>query len=200
MIKVLVVEDQAMVRGAISQLLSLESDIEVIGQARDGLEAIELIQQQDLDIVLTDIEMPNMSGLELAEHIRSHHTDIKVVIMTTFSKSGYMRRALDYGASGIILKEKPVDELIDTIKRVSTGQKFIDPELALLAVGDDDPLSEKERKALKLAADGLKTVEISEKLFLSEGTVRNYLSEAIAKLHAANRIDAARIAKQKGWI
>lgn len=199
MVKVLIVEDQALVLGAISSLLSLEDDIDVVGQANNGEQALAMIQQTTVDIVLTDIEMPTMSGLELAEQLQNT-ADIKVIIMTTFSKSGYIRRALACGVKAFVLKESPTDYLIDTIKQVQKGRRVIEPELALMAMDDIDPLSEKERKAIKLAGDGLKTAEIAAKLFLSEGTVRNYLSEAIAKLNAANRVDAARIAKRKGWI
>ncbi|MDA8622169.1 response regulator transcription factor [Psychrosphaera sp.] len=206
MINVVVVEDQAMVRGAISSLLSLEDEFTVVGQAENGEVALSLInelinsKQQRVDLVLSDIEMPTMSGLELAETIQSSYSNIKVVIMTTFSKSGYIKRALKLGVKGFILKEAPIEDLVSALKKVSDGAKVINPELALMALDDNDPLSEKERKAIKLAGEGLKTSEIAQKLFLSEGTVRNYLSEAISKLNATNRIEAARIAKQKGWI
>lgn len=200
MLRVLVVEDQALVRGAICSLLSLESGIEVVGQAEDGAQAKQWLQHQVADLVLTDIEMPNMTGLELAEHIQTEYPDTAVVIMTTFSKSGYIKRAIDTGVKGFILKEAPTDYLVAALTKIQAGQRVIEPELALMALDDNDPLSAKERKALQLAAQGLKTADIATKLFLSEGTVRNYLSEAIAKLNAANRIDAARIAKQKGWL
>ena len=200
MIRILVVEDQALVRGAISSLLSFEDNIEVVGQAEDGHQAIEFINQNDVDFVLTDIEMPNVSGLELAEYIVENKLDINIVIMTTFSKSGYIKRAMNLGVKAFVLKESPTDYLVETINKVNSGQRVISPELALMALDDNDPLTEKERKAVRLAGEGLKTAEIASKLYLSEGTVRNYLSEAIAKLNAANRIDAARIAKQKGWI
>ena len=200
MLKIMVVEDQALVRGAISSLLDLEDHIEVVAQAENGEIALSKITEHNVDIVLTDIEMPNMSGLELAEHLHDKHPTIPVIIMTTFSKSGYIKRALNLGVKAFILKEAPTEYLVDAIDKVSKNQRVIDPELALMALDDQDPLTEKERKAIKLAGDGLKTSEIAKKLFLSEGTVRNYLSEAIAKLNAVNRIDAARIAKQKGWI
>ena len=204
--RVLVVEDQAMVRGAISQLLSLEEEIEVIGQAEDGQAAYEVlsnlsgVEQQQVDIVLTDIEMPKVSGLELAEKVMASHPHINVVIMTTFSKSGYIKRAMNLGVKAFILKEAPTDDLVDALRQVKQGKKVINSELALMALDDNDPLSDKERKAIKLAGEGLKTAEIAKALFLSEGTIRNYLSEAISKLNATNRIEAARIAKQKGWI
>ena len=200
MLKIIIVEDQALVRGAISSLLALEDNIEVIAEAENGKQALELLQQHSADIVLSDIEMPEMSGLELAEQVQQDYPNMHMVIMTTFSKSGYIKRALNLGVKAFILKEAPTDYLVDALNKVAAGQRVIDPELALMALDDKDPLSDKERKAIKLAGDGMKTAEIAAKLFLSEGTVRNYLSEAIAKLNAVNRIDAARIAKQKGWI
>lgn len=200
MLKLIVVEDQALVRGAIGSLLSLENDIEVVGLAENGQQALTLLQEHSVDMVLTDIEMPEMSGLELAEQIKEQYPNIKTLIMTTFSKSGYIKRALNLGVKAFVLKEAPTEYLVNAIRSVNNGQRVVDPELALLAIDDQDPLTEKERKAIKLAGEGLKTAEIAAKLFLSEGTVRNYLSEAIAKLNAGNRIEAARIAKQRGWI
>ncbi len=204
MIKVYLVEDQALVRDAVGALLSLDFNIEVIGQAsngQDALNAIKALTDEALpDIILTDIEMPHMSGIELSEQIAATFPTIKMVIMTTFSRAGYIRRSLALGVKGFILKEAPSDELINALKKVMQGQKVIDPELAINALDDADPLTDKERKALKLASDGLKTSDIAKQLFISEGTTRNYLSDAIAKLNATNRVDAARIAKQKGWL
>ena len=200
MIKVLVVEDQALVRGAISALLGLDDAIEVVGEAENGLEALSKIEALQPDLVLTDIEMPKCSGIELVEKLAQSQPDLNTMIMTTFARAGYIRRALSAGVKGFVLKEAPSEYLIDAIKKVMKGQKVIDPELAINALDDHDPLTEKERKALKLAADGFKTAEIATQLYLSEGTVRNYLSEAISKLNATNRVDAARIARQKGWL
>lgn len=200
MIKVIVVEDQALVRGAISALLSLAENIEVVAQAEDGQQGLALVKQHLPDIVLTDIEMPNMSGIDLVEQLQQEGIQTHTVIMTTFARAGYIKRAINAGIKGFILKDTPSDELVAAIEKVMTGKKVIDPELALSALDNVDPLTAKERKALKLAGDGLKTAEIAKALFLSEGTVRNYLSEAIAKLNAANRVDAARIARQKGWL
>lgn len=205
MTKIMVVEDQSMVLGAISALLELEPGFEVCAQCTDGLKAYKTLARTKEDgalpdVILTDIEMPDMTGIELAQKVQSEFSDIAVIIMTTFSRAGYIRRAIDYGAKGFILKEAPSDELIVAIKKVLAGQRVIDPELALSALDDKDPLSEKERKALRLAGEGLKTAQIADMLFLSEGTVRNYLSEAIAKLHANNRVEAARLARQKGWL
>ncbi|WP_283710039.1 response regulator transcription factor [Pseudoalteromonas prydzensis] len=204
MIKVYLVEDQGLVRDAIAALLSLDFNIAVIGQASNGQDALTAINMLDSnsqpDIILTDIEMPSMNGIELSEQIASKYPAIKIVIMTTFSRAGYIRRSLNAGVKGFILKEAPSDELISALKKVMHGQKVIDPGLAINALDDVDPLSDKERKALQLAGEGLKTADIATKLYLSEGTVRNYLSDAIAKLNASNRVDAARIAKQKGWL
>ena len=204
MIRVYLVEDQALVRDAVAALLGLDFNIEIIGQASNGQDALNAIEALDSDlhpdIILTDIEMPTMNGIELSEKIAAKFPAIKMVIMTTFSRAGYIRRALTTGVKGFILKEAPSEELINALKKVMQGQKVIDPELAINALGDADPLTDKERKALKLASDGLKTSDIAKQLFISEGTTRNYLSDAISKLNATNRIDAARIAKQKGWL
>lgn len=204
MIKVYLVEDQALVRDAVAALLSLDFNIEVIGQASNGHDAFTVINGlsacEQPDIILTDIEMPTMNGIELSEKIAAQFPAIKVVIMTTFSRAGYIRRSLSAGVRGFILKEAPSEQLINALKKVMQGQKVIDPELAINALDDADPLTDKERKALKLASDGLKTSEIAKQLYISEGTTRNYLSDAIAKLNATNRIDAARIARQKGWL
>ncbi|MBO9491182.1 response regulator transcription factor [Endozoicomonas sp. G2_1] len=200
MISVLVVEDQALVRGAICALLELSEQVKVVGQASDGIEALALLSQYSVDIVLTDIEMPKMTGIELVEKLAQQAPEIKSIIMTTFSRAGYIRRALNAGVKGFVLKEAPSEYLISAILKVAQGKKVIEPELAISALDDQDPLSDKERKALRLASDGIKTADIASQLFLSEGTVRNYLSEAIAKLNATNRIDAARIARDKGWL
>ena len=202
MITIAIAEDQALVRDAIATLLDLESDIEVVGSFSDGKQMSEWLASTEPlpDIILSDIEMPNMTGIELAEHCLKNNYPCKFVIMTTFAKPGYIQRAMSLGVKGFTLKEASSDYLVESIKKVNSGLKVIDPELALSALGEHDPLTDKERKALQLAGDGLKTKEIAEKLFLSEGTVRNYLSEAISKLNATNRVDASRIAKQKGWL
>ena len=189
-----------MVRGALSALLGLEKDIEVVAQAENAQVALSLLKEIDVDILLTDIEMPGMSGIELIEQVTADFPQIKSVIVTTFGRAGYIKRAINSGVQGFLLKDAPSEQLASTLRRVVRGKKFIDPELALAALDDHDPLTEKERKALKLASSGKKTAQIAQALFLSEGTVRNYLSEAIAKLNATNRVDAARIAQQKGWL
>ncbi|HWV14039.1 MAG TPA: response regulator transcription factor [Cellvibrio sp.] len=197
--KILLAEDQAMVRGALAALLSMEPNFEVT-QAEDGDKAWLQLKQNSYDILLTDIEMPGRSGLELAQWLIQQKSPIKTIIITTFCRSGYIRRAIDMGVSGFLLKDAPSEELIASIYRIMEGKRVIDGELAMMALGETDPLNDKERRALRLAAEGKTTAEIAATLHLSEGTVRNYLSEAIAKLNAANRVDAARIARQKGWI
>ncbi len=200
MIRVLLAEDQSMVLGALAALLELETDIEVVGRARDGAEALRLARETRPDVVVTDIEMPGMTGLDLAVALRREEKPPRVVILTTFGRSGYLRRALDAGAAGYLLKDAPADRLADAIRRVHAGLRAVDPELAAAAWEEADPLTDRERQVLRLAADGLSTARIGAELHLSEGTVRNYLSEAISKLGAENRVEAARIARQKGWL
>ncbi|MFT7561593.1 MAG: two-component system response regulator DesR [Flavobacteriales bacterium] len=200
MIKVLLAEDQSLVRGAMAALLNFEDDIEVCAQAADGKEAKRILKDKQFDILLTDIEMPELTGIELAEFAAKEYPKMRTVIVTTFGRAGYIRRALDSGVHAFLLKDAPSEDLANAIRKAMMGKKTIDPELAIAALDDRDPLTDKERKALRLAGEGLRTAVIAEKLFLSEGTVRNYLSEAIAKLNATNRIDASRIAKQKGWL
>lgn len=198
---ILIVEDQSLVRDAIAMLLSLEDDLTIVAKCSNGQEAINYLNDNPTPhIILSDIEMPLVSGLDLAAYVTKQSLKSKVVLMTTFSKPGYIKRALSIGVKGFILKESDSDYLIDAIHKVSAGDKVISPELAIMALDDNNPLSQKEMSALKLASDGLKTQAIAQQLFLSEGTVRNYLSEAISKLDATNRVDAARIAKQKGWL
>ena len=200
MIRVLLAEDQSMVLGALAALLGLAPDIEVVGRARNGKEALDLALATQPDVVLTDIEMPRMTGLELAAELRRLGSPARIVILTTFARSGYLRRALDAGAAGYLLKDSPSERLADAVRRVHAGLKAIDPELAAEAWGDADPLTDRERQVLRLGGEGLSTAKIAADLHLSEGTVRNYLSEAISKLGAENRIEAARIAREKGWL
>jgi two-component system, NarL family, response regulator DesR len=200
MIRVLLAEDQSMVLGALAALLGLEPDIEVVGRARDGQEALDLALATRPDVVLTDIEMPRRTGLEVASELRRLASPARVVILTTFARAGYLRRALDAGAAGYLLKDSPSERLADAIRRVHQGLRAIDPELAAQAWGEADPLTDRERQVLRLAGDGLSTARIATELHLSEGTVRNYLSEAISKLGAGNRIEAARLAREKGWL
>ena len=200
MIRVLIVEDQRMLRTALSALLALEDDIDVVGTAGDGLEGMELTRQLQPDIVIADIEMPNKTGLDLADWIRQKKLATRVIIVTTFARSGYLRRALDAGVSGYLLKDSPGDVLPNAIRTVYNGGRTIDPELAAQAWSESDPLTDRERQVLRLSAAGQTNAQIAAELNLNEGTVRNYVSEAISKLGANNRIDAARIAKDKGWL
>jgi len=200
MIRVLLAEDQAMVRGALSALLSLESDIEVLGSAPDGEAAWREVQRLKPEVLVTDIEMPGITGLELAQRVQRHALPIRVVILTTFARPGFLRRALDAGVCGYLLKDSPADQLAGAIRTVQRGARAIDPQLAIDAWSEADPLNDRERQVLRLAGDGLSAGDIATLLNLSAGTVRNYLSEAIGKLGAGNRIEAFRIARQKGWL
>jgi two-component system response regulator DesR len=200
MIRVLLAEDQAMVRGALSALLSLEADIEVLGSAPDGEAAWRELQRLQPDILVTDIEMPGLTGLELAQRVQRQGLPIRVVILTTFARPGFLRRALDAGVCGYLLKDAPAEQLADAIRKVERGGRVIDPQLAIDAWSEADPLNDRERQVLRLAGDGLTAGDIATLLNLSSGTVRNYLSEAIGKLGAGNRIEAFRLARQKGWL
>ncbi len=205
MIRVMLAEDQAMVRGALSALLALESDIEVVGSVADGEAAwreLQRLRQADAlpDVLVSDIEMPGLTGLELAQRIREQALPVKVVIVTTFARSGYLRRALDAGVVGYLLKDAPAEKLAEALRQVHRGGRAIAPELALEAWSEADPLNERERQVLRLAGEGLGAGDIAERLHLSHGTVRNYLSEAIGKLGVSNRIEAHRLARQKGWL
>jgi two-component system, NarL family, response regulator DesR len=199
-IKVLIAEDQAMVLGALGALIDIEPDLEVVAQTPSGSEALKAALALRPDVVVTDIEMPGLSGLELANELRRHGSSTRIIILTTFARPGYLRRALDAGASGYLLKDAPSHRLADAIRRVHGGGRAVDPELAAEAWSESDPLTDRERQVLRLAAEGEAGAQIAEKLELSEGTVRNYLSEAISKLGAKNRVEAARIARMKGWL
>ncbi len=200
-IRVVIAEDQAMVLGALAALLEMEEDIEVVARARNGNEALRIVQQVRPEIFITDIEMPGLTGLEVAAELKRRNFPVRVIILTTFARAGYLRRALDAGASGYLLKDMPAEQLADAVRRVRKGLRVIDPQLAAEAWTDEpDPLTERERQVLRLAGDGMASSDIAIELSLSEGTVRNYLSEAMSKLGAANRVEAARIARAKGWL
>jgi two-component system response regulator DesR len=200
-IQVVIAEDQAMVLGALAALLETEPDIAVCAKAANGREALAAISKHRPDVLVTDIEMPEMTGLTLASEVRERFPQTRVVILTTFARPGYLRRALDAGAKGYLLKDRPAAELADAVRRVHRGLRVVDPDLAAEAWdGGPDPLTERERQVLWRAGEGKSSLDISEELHLSEGTVRNYLSEAISKLSASNRVEAARIARAKGWL
>ena len=200
-IRVVLAEDQGMLLGALSALLDLEPDISVVACAANGREALDAVTRHAPHVLVTDIEMPLLTGLELAARLRDTQSAVRIIILTTFARPGFLRRALDAGARGYLLKDRPASELADAIRRVHQGLRVVDPALASEAwAAEPDPLTDRERQILQRAGDGRTSAEIAAELHLSEGTVRNYLSEAIAKLGASNRIDAARIARTKGWL
>lgn len=201
MIRILLAEDQALVLGAMAALLRLEPDFEVVGAATNGREALAMCERLQPDIVLTDIEMPLMTGLELAAELKERRLPPKLIVVTTFGRSGYLRRALEAGVRGYLLKDASVDSLAAAIRAVHGGGRAIAPELALESwSGGADPLTERERQVLRLAGEGRSSADIARQVHLSEGTVRNYLSEAISKLGAANRVEAYRMARDAGWL
>jgi two-component system response regulator DesR len=199
-IRVVIAEDQGMVLGALSALLEIEPDIKVVGRAVNGREALDLTLKHKPDVLISDIEMPEMSGLEVAAELKARGSPARVIILTTFARPGYLRRALQAGAAGYLLKDSPSATLADAVRRAHTGCRVIDPELAAGAWSEDDPLTDRERQVLRLAAEGATSGDIAGQLHLSDGTIRNYLSEAISKLGANNRVEAARIARSKGWL
>jgi two-component system response regulator DesR len=200
MIRVVIAEDQAMVLGALAALLEIEGDFDVVGRAQDGEEALTICREQRPDVLLTDIEMPRRTGLELASALKQEKLPTRVIILTTFARGGYLRRALEAGASGYLLKDSPAEHLANAVRRVKAGGRVVDPELAAEAWSEPDPLTDRERQVLRMAGEGQTSADIASTLHLSEGTVRNYLSEAISKLGAGNRVEAARIARDKGWL
>jgi len=199
-IRVVLAEDQGMVLGALAALLEIEGDIKVTAKARNGKEALEAVLTHKPDVFITDIEMPLMSGLDVAAELKRRRTGTRVVIVTTFARAGYLRRALEAGANGYLLKDMPAEELAEAVRRVHQGPRVIHPELATEAWGEIDPLTDRERQVLRLAGEGMSSGDIAAELSLSEGTVRNYLSEAISKMGAGNRVEAARMARTKGWL
>lgn len=200
MIRVIVAEDQSMVLGALAALLETESDMEIVALAHDGREAVALVRDLRPDVLLTDIEMPHLTGLEVAAELKRLKLPTRVVILTTFARGGYLRRALEAGASGYLLKDSPPDMLADAVRRVHAGLRAVDPTLAAGAWSEADPLTDRERQTLRFAGEGMSSADIASALNLTEGTVRNYLSEAISKLGASTRVEAARIARDKGWL
>ncbi len=201
MIRVLLAEDQAMVRGALAALLGREQDIEVVAEVARGDEVVQAALATQPDIALLDIEMPGGDGLAAAQALRKALPACRSVILTTFGRSGYLRRAMESGAVGFLLKDAPAAELAVALRRVMKGERVVDPELALSALSEgNNPLTTREREVLSIALSGVSLEEIAARLVLSEGTVRNHLSTAIQKLGAHNRMEAARLAEQKGWL
>lgn len=200
-IRIVIAEDQALVLGAIAALLALEPDLAIVGRAVDGDAALAMVRGLAPDILLTDIEMPGRTGLDLAQQLAQHGSRTAVVIVTTFARPGYLARARGAGVRGYLLKDAPADDLAAAIRTVAAGGRAIPAELAAAAweIGRD-PLTDRERDALRLAEEGLPNKDIARRLGLSPGTVRNYLSDAAAKLGAANRIEAGRTARANGWL
>ncbi|MEU9127574.1 response regulator transcription factor [Kitasatospora sp. NPDC048540] len=200
MIRVVLAEDQSMVLGAFAALLDLQPDITVVATATNGDDALAAVRAHRPDVLVTDIEMPGRTGLELAAELNTLGDPTRVLIVTTFARSGYLRRAVDAGVAGYVLKDAPIGELAGALRRVHAGERVVAPELAVAAWDAADPLTERERELLRAVADGASNVEIAARLFLAEGTVRNYLSSAMAKLGARNRTEAARTALTRGWL
>ncbi|MFI6514359.1 response regulator transcription factor [Spirillospora sp. NPDC050679] len=201
MITVLLAEDQGMVRGALAALLDLEDDLEVVGQAADGAEAVAAAARLAPDVVLLDVEMPGKDGLTAAAEIGAALPGCRVMILTTFGRPGYLRRAMEAGAAAFLIKDGPAEELAAAIRRVAAGERVIDPALAAAALSaGPNPLSPRERDVLAAGRDGATVADIAARLHLSEGTVRNYLSAAISKVGARNRIEAVRTAEAQGWL
>ncbi|CAH1220170.1 MULTISPECIES: response regulator transcription factor [Paenibacillus] len=200
MIRILIAEDQRMLRGALASLLDLEDDLQVVGEAGNGEEALQLIASLQPDLCLMDIEMPVMTGLDVAERIQQQGLSCKVIILTTFARPGFLERAIQAGVKGYLLKDEPSDRLAEAIRRVMNGGREVSPELVFGASKEANPLTEREKEVLRLAATGLNANHIAASLHLSYGTVRNYLSEAFNKLEAKNRMEAVSIAEKKGWL
>lgn len=200
-IRLVIVDDQAMLRGALAALLELEEDLTVVGVAADGDEAVQVVARTEPDVCLMDIQMPGMDGIAATRAVRSANSDTRVLIVTTFARPGYLRSALDAGASGFVVKDAPAEQLADAVRRVHAGMRVVDSALAEASLFDGaNPLSEREQQVLRLAADGRSAAAIASEIFLSAGTVRNNLSAAIGKVGAANRAQAVRIAQDKGWV
>jgi two-component system response regulator DesR len=200
-IRVLIAEDQAMVRGALSALLTLEDDVEIVAEISRGDEVVPAALDSLPDVALLDIEMPGGDGLTAAAVLWERLPSCRVIILTTFGRAGYLKRAMESGAAGFLLKDSPASELATAIRRVMHGERVVDPVLAAAALSEgESPLTEREREVLVASANGATIEEVARKLYLSEGTVRNYLSNAIKKLDARNRVEAARLAERKGWL
>lgn len=197
MIRIVIAEDQGMLLGALGSLLNLEDDMEVVGKARNGNEAISLVKQHFPDVCIMDIEMPEKSGLEAAEELKG--LGCKIIILTTFARSGYFQRALKARVSGYLLKDSPSEQLAIAIRNIMAGQRIFAPELIDDFYGEDNPLSDREKEVLALVADGKNTKEIAEELKLKTGTIRNYISTIMDKLEVTNRIEAVKQSKEKGW-
>lgn len=201
MIRVLLADDQALVRGAMGALLDLEPDIEVVAQVGRGDEVVAATRETGVDVCLLDIQMPGIDGVEAARQVRDQLPGVRVVMVTTFDRPGYLRRALDAGAVGFVVKTTPAARLAEVVRRAHAGLRTVDPQLANdLLFSGPNPLTAREQEVLSLARGGEPVARLARKLFLSPGTVRNHLSSAIGKTGAANRVEAARIATERGWL
>ncbi|NKE64095.1 response regulator transcription factor [Lentzea sp. PSKA42] len=200
MIRVVLAEDQAMVRGAFAQLLDLQPDVTVVATAGNGDEALAAVAEHRPDVLLTDIEMPGLTGLDVARELSRRGDPTRVLIITTFARSGYLRRAMESGVAGYVLKDAPIADLVSALRRVHAGERVVAPELAMAAWDHADPLTSRERELLREVTTGAGNAEIAARLNLAEGTVRNYLSTAMAKLGARNRSEAAKTARDRGWL
>ena len=198
--KILLAEDQSMLRDALSQLLQLQPDVASVSQAADGREAMELLKTNPVDVAILDVEMPYQTGLDVLEWVKEHQPAVKVIIVTTFKRPGYFERAVKADVDAYVLKERSIADLMKTIHTVLAGQKEYSPELMEVLMTHKNPLSHQELLVLEAAATGLSNKEIAEKLYLSNGTIRNYMSTILAKLAADNRTEAVRIAQEQGWI
>jgi two-component system, NarL family, response regulator DesR len=200
-IRVLLAEDQGMMRGALARLLDMEPDIEVVAQVATGTEVVPAAKATAPDVALLDIEMPGATGLDAAEALRTAVPSCRILILTTFGRPGYLRRAMEAGASGFLVKDAPVEELAGAVRRVLAGERVVDPDLAAAALSaGPNPLTDRERDVLRAAADGSTISDIAGRLHLSESTVRNYLSAAIGKTQSRNRIEAVQAARANGWL
>lgn len=201
MIRVLLAEDQSLVRGALTALLTLEGDIEVVAEVARGDEILAAAERVRPDVALLDIELPGADGLSVAAVLHDRLPDVRVIILTTFGRPGYLRRAMEAGAIGYVLKDAPASTLATAIRRATEGKRTVDPTLAVTALSEGgNPLTEREREVLAVSREVATIAEIADRLFLSEGTVRNHLSAGIQKVEAHNRAEAVRIAEQKGWL
>lgn len=200
MIRIVIAEDQRLLRGALASLLDLEDDLEVIGEAGDGQEALSMILNQKPDVCLLDIEMPILTGIEVAEQLQAESSPCRIIILTTFARPGYFERAVKAGVSGYLLKDEPSDKLAESIRRVMQGHRAISPELIFDSIAKKNPLTPRECEVLRLISSGQTTNEIARSLHLSHGTVRNYISEILNKLEVKNRIEAISLAEENGWI
>ncbi|KRC57722.1 MULTISPECIES: response regulator transcription factor [unclassified Nocardioides] len=201
MIRLVLADDQALVRGALSALLGLEPDLDVVAEVGTGEDAVTVARDERPDVVLMDVEMPGMDGIEACAAVRSASPDTRVLVVTTFGRPGYLRRALQAGASGFVVKDTPASQLADAVRRVHQGLRVVDPGLATDSlVSGESPLTGRETDVLRAARDGSSVAAIAGRLFLSEGTVRNHLSAAIGKTGASNRAEAVLVADGNGWL